>query len=104
MINLNADSSNSTDTTSFRWTHLTSELRGTALFGKVHWAAESEVNSNVISTNYQLLLFALGSSHNEQDLQFAATKLVAAMGEALTLEDKDELNLLLAKYEFGFTV
>lgn len=105
MINLNSVSSEiAPDPNKQRWLNFTAELRGTHLFQKVHFAAENETVGNAISTNYQLLLFALGSSHNEQDLQFAAMRLVAAMGESLTDADINELNLLLSSYEFDFTL
>lgn len=105
MINLNSNFAESIpDPNRTRWNNFTNQLRGTHLFAKVHAASETETNGNAISTNYQLLLFALGSSRNEQDLQFAAMRLVAAMGENLAAADIDELNLLLSDYEFGFTL
>ena len=105
MINLNSVSSElAPDPNRIRWNNFTNQLRGTHLFAKVHAASEAETVGNAISTNYQLLLFALGSSRNEQDLQFAAVRLVTAMGENLSFEDIDELNLLLSDYKFGFTL
>lgn len=105
MISLNSTTSEFTqDPQQVRWSNFTARLRGTYLFSQVHLASEQEVDSNNISTNYQLLLFALGSSQNERDLQFAATRLVLAMGDLLTREDIDELNSLLVSFEFSFTL
>lgn len=101
MIDLNKSESIFNDPTAARWDNFTAQLRGTILFAKVHMAAE---NSTVISANYNLLLFALGSSRNENDLQFCLERLVAAMGENLSFEEINSFNSLLAQFEFGFTV
>lgn len=78
------------------WPGLLSDLRGTALFNK----AISTANPNAFST----LLFALGSSHNVQDLAFAIAAVRQGLEDDYTTEEIGQFNQLLEQHQIDLSI
>ncbi|BAS54242.1 hypothetical protein NIES2135_05080 [Leptolyngbya boryana NIES-2135] len=76
------------------WEQLQARLRGTPLFGKA--MLTSAVNA------WSLLLFALGTSRNVDDLLFALSVVRAGMPEDFSQTETEELNAILA--DCGFEI
>ncbi|MBD1857701.1 MULTISPECIES: hypothetical protein [Leptolyngbya] len=78
------------------WEQLQASLRGTPLFGK----AMGTTNVNA----WSLLLFALGTSRNIDDLLFAVQQVRIGLAEDFTQAEIEELNTILADCDFEISL